>query len=101
MGPRSRAVWCVLCAVLQVVSRAHRMGAVAPVHVELLAMKHTAEEHMVALRWGGGLPGGREGRGGGGGCGVWATLVWCDLCGDHMDTSEHIHTSAHCRERGA
>lgn len=36
--------------VLQVVSRAHRMGAVAPVHVELLAMKHTAEEHMVALR---------------------------------------------------
>jgi hypothetical protein len=26
------------------------MGAVAPVHVELLAMKHTAEEHMVNLR---------------------------------------------------
>lgn len=35
---------------VQVVSRAHRMGAVAPVHVELLAMKHTAEEHMVNLR---------------------------------------------------
>lgn len=40
-----------LMYVLQVVSRAHRMGAVAPVHVEVLAMKHTAEEHMVALRW--------------------------------------------------
>eukprot|EP00879_Flechtneria_rotunda_P005819 GHRR01006123.1.p1 GENE.GHRR01006123.1~~GHRR01006123.1.p1 ORF type:complete len:1000 (+),score=452.54 GHRR01006123.1:320-3001(+) len=34
----------------QVVSRAHRMGAVAPVHVEVLAMRHTAEEHLVALR---------------------------------------------------
>jgi len=40
------ALWAV-----QVVSRAHRMGAVAPVHVEVLAMKHTAEEHMVALRY--------------------------------------------------
>lgn len=35
----------------QVVSRAHRMGAVAPVHVEVMAMRHTAEEHMVMLRW--------------------------------------------------
>lgn len=35
----------------QVVSRAHRMGATAPVHVELFAMRHTAEEHMVELRW--------------------------------------------------
>jgi hypothetical protein len=26
------------------------MGAVAPVHVELLAMRNTAEEHLVALR---------------------------------------------------
>jgi SNF2 family DNA or RNA helicase len=34
----------------QVVSRAHRMGAAAPVHVELLAMRNTAEEHLVALR---------------------------------------------------
>eukprot|EP00775_Hariotina_reticulata_P009277 gene9277-9442_t len=33
----------------QVVSRAHRMGAVAPVHVEVLAMRHTVEEHLVAL----------------------------------------------------
>jgi hypothetical protein len=40
----------LLLCVVQVVSRAHRMGAVAPVHVELLAMKHTAEEHMVNLR---------------------------------------------------
>jgi hypothetical protein len=35
---------------VQVVSRAHRMGAMAPVHVELLAMRNTAEEHLVALR---------------------------------------------------
>ncbi|KAF8062721.1 hypothetical protein HT031_004051 [Scenedesmus sp. PABB004] len=34
----------------QVVSRAHRMGATAPVHVEVLAMRHTAEEHLVSLR---------------------------------------------------
>ena len=46
----------------QVVSRAHRMGAAAPVHVEVLAMRGTAEEHMVALRCGGG-------GGGGAGCG--------------------------------
>lgn len=42
---------CDALRVVQVVSRAHRMGAVAPVHVEVLAMKHTAEEHMVALRY--------------------------------------------------
>lgn len=45
--------WCLsVCLSRQVVSRAHRMGAVAPVHVELFAMRHTAEEHMVELRWG-------------------------------------------------
>jgi hypothetical protein len=58
-------VCCTLCAgCVQVVSRAHRMGATAPVHVELFAMRHTAEEHMVELRWG---------RAGGGAslCGGW------------------------------
>lgn len=33
----------------QVISRAHRMGARSPVHVELLAMRHTAESHMLHL----------------------------------------------------
>jgi SNF2 family DNA or RNA helicase len=28
----------------QVVSRAHRMGATQPVHVEIMAMAHTAEQ---------------------------------------------------------
>lgn len=31
----------------QVISRAHRMGAVRPIHVETLAMRGTIEEQMI------------------------------------------------------
>lgn len=31
----------------QVISRAHRMGATRPIHVETLAMRGTIEEQMV------------------------------------------------------
>ena len=31
----------------QVISRAHRMGAVRPIHVETLAMRGTIEEQML------------------------------------------------------
>ena len=31
----------------QVISRAHRMGAVRPIHVETLAMRGTIEEQMM------------------------------------------------------
>jgi hypothetical protein len=48
--------------VLQVVSRAHRMGAKAPVHVELYAMRGTAEEAMLDL--GALITGGRSASGG-------------------------------------
>ncbi|KAI8470158.1 MAG: SNF2 family N-terminal domain-containing protein [Monoraphidium minutum] len=34
----------------QIISRAHRMGATQPVHVEVMAMADTAEEQMVRLR---------------------------------------------------
>lgn len=33
----------------QVISRAHRMGATRPVHVETLAMRGTIEEQMLAF----------------------------------------------------
>ncbi len=33
----------------QVISRAHRMGATAPVHVERLVMKDSVEAEMLAL----------------------------------------------------
>ena len=33
----------------QVISRAHRMGASRPIHVETLAMRSTIEEQMLAF----------------------------------------------------
>jgi len=33
----------------QVISRAHRMGATRPIHVETLAMRGTVEEQMLKL----------------------------------------------------
>lgn len=42
---RRRVDRSLLCVrTVQVVSRAHRMGAKQPVHVEVLAMAHTAEQ---------------------------------------------------------
>lgn len=34
----------------QVISRAHRMGAIRPIHVETLVMRETIEQQMVQFR---------------------------------------------------
>lgn len=39
--------WYLISMEEQVISRAHRMGATRPVHVETLAMRGTIEEQML------------------------------------------------------
>ena len=41
--------WNLISMEEQVISRAHRMGATRPIHVETLAMRSTIEEQMLAF----------------------------------------------------
>jgi hypothetical protein len=49
-APAAAAIAPAAAVAGQVISRAWRMGCTSTVHVEVLAMAGTAEEHLVALR---------------------------------------------------